>query len=280
VSERHLEILKPEVASFRDPTKGVLLRDWSTTGSVRAQQPGRCHNYNGTTQYTTVPNMGVVGATSLTLMCWFTTTVTGSVQDPMRSRPTGAYGTQRGWLIQQLGSNVLSLGFEDASNNFVNVQGGSGFQDGLWHLVLGTFDTATGTAVLYLDNVQVGTGTNAAMIGGDLDSVAGTGYIAASPVPSQYWTGNLFHVGVIKRVITEGERNALYQQGKRPEKVIPRQPTDYADLMYLDEDSQTVAYNAVGSRSSGTIVNGSAGLLYTGKDVPYSPQNLRGYTAV
>jgi hypothetical protein len=258
---------------------GVLTDQRSGLGTARPIQPGRCLLLNGTDQNVEVAGLGTVGATSLTLVCWFNATGTDPWVSMMRSRPQGEFGTERGWLIQRVsGGGSLSLVFEDSANNFVNVTGGSSLFNGAWHLIVGTFDTSTGTGVMYVDNTQIGTGTDAAMIGGNLDSATGVGYIGSSPTPEQFWPGKLFHAGVIKRVITAAERTAIYSQGLEPWHVVPGQPTDYFRLYYLDDDSQTLSRDASGNAGDGTINNGTAGMLHEGNDVPWSPQNLIGYS--
>lgn len=84
---------------------------------------------------------------------------------------------------------------------------------------------------------------------------------------------------VLRRTLTTAERTAIYNQGIYKNRLIPGQPdgADYYRWLMLDDNEQLKAVCCV-TGNEYTITGGNASSPYEGDDVPWSRQNIIGFS--
>jgi DNA-binding beta-propeller fold protein YncE/mono/diheme cytochrome c family protein len=130
-----------------------------------------------------------------------------------RDQVGGANDVFWGW-IDAAGHLNLSVGDRSATNPVT--RSGAPINDGQWHQVAMTRDSATGAQAMVIDGVKV-TSTGAAGVMGIFDKLQMLGQIQGNPVA---FKGILSDVRVYKRVLTDAEIDGIFNP--RPA-VLPQQ---------------------------------------------------------
>jgi hypothetical protein len=233
--------------------------DRSSTGDYREIQPGRCLEFNGTTQYVDL-NSAFTYTGAFSISHWI------NLADISSEYPTVGNAGTTNWIKTIWNGTVIRVAVSGFKNWTVPAYAG-----GEWHHLVVTRDQSDNMRV-YWDGNESSTGSQ---------SHAGSfsfQYLGRREL--QYWKGQLFDVRIYNRVLTDAEITALYRQGLQPDSVVEGQPdaTNLVGRWLLDDNSQNTAYDSSGNGNHGTIVGYASGMLYEGDDVPYSQQNLVGYS--
>jgi hypothetical protein len=256
-------------------TKNIV--DSSATGDYREIQPGRCLEFNGTTQYVDCGDDPAFDlTTALTVSIWAKNdnALLGSV-DTLISKYDYT-GDKREWTLSYdineklrvITSLAGTAGSIWTTNNAISI-------DQLNHIA---FSFSSGTLKVYLNGVEVaGTGAVAASIFNSTQPIL---IGAIDSTRAENFDGQLFDARIYNRALTDDEISAIYRQGLQPDAVVAGQPdaTNLVGMWLLDDNSQTTAYDSSGNGNHGTIVGYASEMLYEGDDVPYSQQNLVGYS--
>jgi hypothetical protein len=251
--------------------------DRSSTGDYREIQPGRCLEFNGTTQYVSGEPVAVTELpVSISYWVWL---------DAVES--VGLFYTHAATASQGIWSNTgvtNGVAFSFGSGGGLTsatrrtVLSSTVLETGKWNHVVGVIRGAEDASIWingFADSISY-TGTGGAL---DLGS-GGELRIASNYDDSATLNGKMFDARIYNRVLTDDEITALYRQGLQPDSVVEGQPdaTNLVGRWLLDDNSQTTAYDSSGNGNHGTIVGYASGMLYEGDDVPYSAQNLVGYS--
>jgi hypothetical protein len=233
--------------------------DSSSTGDYREIQPGRCLDFDGSTQYVAINGSGVA-ITDCTFCVWVNTLDRFSKIYDQGADGRLGFGTAGGPLFQI---------FTDSKQDFNNPP------EGEWYLATVIFSGGNTVEVFFNDQSQ---GSRAISYPSTI--ITSDAKIGISIVSSASFEGKLFDFRIYNRVLTDAEITALYRQGLQPDSVVEGQPdaTNLVGRWLLDDNSQTTAYDSSGNGNHGTIVGYASGMLYEGSDVPYSAQNLVGYS--
>ena len=266
----------PDGRSVRDTSPGA--------GDQRDEQPGRCLEFNGTSQAIDCgdsdPFFSLTGDWSL--CCHVNFADFSGVQAVISQYRTS--GDNRTFMLYSTGSDVLRVRIESVAPHtsyvLLDNLATSTLSADKWYSVC--CDRSGGVFRYYLDNVLQDTHTD---VDGTRPMYQTGNMIGARANSSSYNTtltdffaGKIFGVQVFDRVLTDGERSAMLLQSRRPWSLIDGQPQDPVRQYYLDDDSTSVSMDSSGSGIDGSIVNGAAGMLYEGSDVPWSAQNLIGFS--
>lgn len=220
---------------------GKTLKDGSTFGTYRAEQPGRCVDLNGTNQRIDI------GDTSQNIQA-----ISFWVQaDDITSHTDGVLQLTSSDQVQIVNGTVTLVGFSGHTTSIrVNDTASAVINNTTsFHFVYIETDTA-----IDLDDFDIGwDGTN-------------------------YLDGKIFDVTVYSAAITSAEQTNILTQGTNPESFKSDQPTGYVGRWLLDDNSTTTARDSSGNANNGTIQNYASGLIYENSAVPYSMQNLKGYS--
>jgi len=95
------------------------------------------------------------------------------VQRLCQKRGSGAGGATPGWMLAVFSDNYWSLTLVDGGDgNYVQIGAAknTGIETGVFHQADLVFDTTSGNLKLYIDGVQVSSGTDADLIGADLSN--------------------------------------------------------------------------------------------------------------
>jgi hypothetical protein len=214
--------------------------DSSSTGDYREIQPGRCLVGNGSTQYITV---GDIAANVRSISFWVK-------PEDITSHTDGVLRLASGKTVTIVNGTVTLTGISgDIRVNDVDTAVIGGIDQWFYVSIVLSADHDADAVVLMQDGTT------------ELD-------------------GGLSVVLFYSDVLTDAEITALYRQGLQPDSVVAGQPdaTNLVGRWLLDDNSQTTAYDSSGNGNHGTIVGYASGMLYEGDDVPYSQQNLVGWS--
>lgn len=250
------------------------LRDHSTSGDARPKQPGRAILLNGTNYIGSAAFDKFDNDFSHTIAIWF--------------KPTSYSVDDFNYILctRIANNNRINIGYRGDLNRFgVNCNNPANstitrsttaastiIPVGEWHFLVTTWDPS-GILRLFVDDVEI-TGSNAIGVGSNTDNQMRIGADSAS---GNTWDGALFDFKLFDRILTDAEATALYNQGLNPRRIQTDAPTDHVFGHYFDDHSLVSAADNVGNYT-GTIFNGVAGQMQEDIDVPWSPQNLIGYT--
>jgi hypothetical protein len=254
-------------------TKNIV--DSSATGDYREIQPGRCLNFNGTTQYINVPDSPDFDITDeLTVSIWAAEDINKA--QCFISKTLGT-GDKREWAFYKTSSSYLRV-----------LLSGDGVTTAIWESTSNSLNTdfshyvftfsASGLVVKRNNNVIPGSiisGSLPTSLHNDTEPVK----IGLLNDSGYHYDGKLFDARIYNRVLTDDEITAIYRQGLQPDSVVEGpDATNLASRWLLDDSSETTAYDSSGNGNHGTIVGYTSEMLYEGSDVPYSAQNLVGWS--
>jgi hypothetical protein len=237
---------------------GSMVLDTASTGDYRDIQPGRCLTFDGSTQYVSIPEVTLSGEFTISYWAYHQNPSSGggdnrplghSSEDTYIGLQSAAYvrfrtnGTSRNFILtKSLSDWNHFLIRRDSSNSISAWVNGVKHSDEFVHL-----------SDLHLDQI-------------------------ARYSTTDYFRGSVMGVKVYSRTLTDDEITAIYRQGLQPDSIVAGQPDDLVGRWLLDDNSQTTAYDSSGNGNHGTIVGYATGMLYEGDDVPYSAQNLVGWS--
>jgi hypothetical protein len=214
--------------------------DISSTGDYREIQPGRCLVGDGSTQYITV---GDIAANVRSISFWVK-------PEDITSHTDGVLRLASGKTVTIVNGTVTLTGVSgDIRVNDVDTAVVGGIDQWFYVSIVLSADHDADAVVLMQDGTT------------ELD-------------------GGLSVVLFYSDELTDAEITALYRQGLQPDAIVEGQPdaTNLVGRWLLDDASETTAYDSSGNGNHGTIVGYASGMLYEGSDVPYSQQNLVGYS--
>lgn len=248
----------------------TVLDQRSGLGTPRDRQPGRALEFNGINQAVKLA-LNPIGNVDQSMTCWINPDVGGADGYVVSTRDGGLGG--------------LSL-FINGENRITTVVGSvarstlSILPSDAWSLVTLNYIAATQTVEVYLDSNAVYTNDHSAEIfsanqqshlGARGDGVGSF----VKPIKAILSDARMY-----SRNLTTKEIASLHQQGQTPNRRLNGVPNDQVVGYYLDDKSTTTVLNngTLGPEYAGSIQNGSVGMLHEGDDVPWSPQNLIGYS--
>jgi hypothetical protein len=267
----YLRRLFASAPALRDD--GTSVRDSSATGTYRPRQPGRCLDLDGSTQYVDCGNdPAFSGLSAISAFCWFNATET--TNERLINKGVGAIGNREYGLLVSSG-NLQAVVADESEGDVETITGDTTIETGRWYFAGFTF--GDGKLNLWLDGEKDATEIDSPVVMEPLLNNLRLGSAAAF-----YHSGKLSDARIYNRVLTDDEIKALYWQGLQTSHIVPGQPdaTNLAGKWLLDDNSVDIAYDSSGNGNHGTIVNGDAGMLYEGDDVPANQQNLVGYSRV
>jgi hypothetical protein len=238
--------------------------DSSATGDYREIQPGRCLDFNGTTQSINLIDQNInIPFVDGTYSVWFYADVASA--DKFIDQNTGGrigFGTGAG-------VNALSM--------YCSIGGSTSTADAYvplkWHHCVWVLENQT--RALYVNGELLQTfaaGYPTTFTGGRIGAIYND--------TGNHFDGKLFDFRFYTRALTNDEITAIYRQGLQPDSIVEGQPdaTNLVGRWLLDDNSETTAYDSSGNGNHGTIVGYASEMLYEGDDVPYSAQNLVGWS--
>lgn len=258
-----------------------------TSGSRAAGVTGSSLTLNGSS---TSVNSGTAaalnfGSGSFSVGAWFKTT--GSSFQRLVSK--GDYGNTNGYLLATNGgSAVFGIGAGGSQANSVAVNTPGGLNDGRWHHVLFSVDTAADTIRAYVDGVPqaltVGAGYCGSASGASV-SIASCGSLSATSADalrlgsyngaSEYFNGSLDDVRLYNRPVPADEVRTLSGLGALP---VMRWtfneasgPWAYDALERKVHGYITGGTRATGALGGGITLNGTTGTVDVGN---VGPANL------
>jgi hypothetical protein len=238
--------------------------DVASTGDYREIQPGRCLDFDETTQSINLIDQNInIPFVDGTYSVWFYADV-GSVEKFIDQNTGGriGFGTVAG--VTTLGMYCTIGGSTSKADAYVPLK---------WHHCVWVLENQT--RALYVNGELLQTfaaGYPTTFTGGRIGAIYND--------TGNHFDGKLFDLRFYTRALTAAEITALYRQGLQPDAVVAGQPdaTNLVGRWLLDDNSQTTSYDSSGNGNHGTIVGYASGMLYEGDDVPYSQQNLVGYS--
>jgi hypothetical protein len=258
---------------------GVLTDQRSGLGTARPIQPGRCLDMVGAGDTKGSVTAFVLPQTAdFSVCCWLMGDTLTDNMAPWSQWDAGDTGSMRCYL------NQISGPAYRVQVQFDNGGGGVGDGDsadaqgivitsGVWYWVY--FQRITDAISIYANDTfyQTKSITAGKELHGDVFRIG----CRASSI-QHTWDGRLFDMRVFGRVLTAAEQTAIYTQGLEPWHRVSGQPQDPIGQWYLDDDNSTTHYDSSGNGNDGTIVDFDVTMNYEGSDVPWSPQNLIGYS--
>lgn len=130
---------------------GKTIIDHSTTGDDRDPQPGRCHLYDGTNDFSSLGDKITDGGATLSAGLWFKTTNVSS-----RNIFSEWATANQCWAIS-IGTQVRAYLSGDGTSTYFEQSVTSGLANGQWHHVAFVFDN--GALTIYLDGSVAATTT-------------------------------------------------------------------------------------------------------------------------
>jgi len=142
------------------------------------------------------------GSGDFTYACWIKTTNFAAIQ---RVIAKDANGTPYR-ALSLLTSKVAQFACRDSSNNNLSASGTTIVADGNWHHLVGVRNGSS--ALIYVDGVQDGTGTNAST--GDTNISTSTRIAARNAASPPYYVGLIDDARIYNRALTATEVALLY----------------------------------------------------------------------
>jgi hypothetical protein len=243
---------------------GVVVDERRGLGTARPVQPRRAMLLNGTNQKVTY-NLPTPMAYPWSVFGVFdvVTATNGMALLSIQGASSGTYSSLRISSDTSLGlhNNDVNGGQASTINVFPAV---TNIATRGWMSVVLVFHSAT-SASLYLDGALVGTIAITSFL---MNSTFNRFTVGALSSAAGYANTYAQHCGYTRTAATLADVLAFHQTGIMP---------NAEELFPLDDNSTTVARDII-TGAEATIVNGAAGMLYTGRDVPFSRQNSVGYS--
>ncbi|HMP89954.1 MAG TPA: hypothetical protein PJ991_07125 [Kiritimatiellia bacterium] len=263
------------VVSYGGPQTGVV-----KVTAASMVDSNRFLNLNGNGQYVAVNDYfyDTPGQISeLTVMAWVQTSSTGY-------NIIASWDRSAAWRFsvggERLGGYSGSIGFDttDANGQSHDLKGNIMFNDGQWHHIAGTFDSATGVKRIFVDGVLDQVATNAhppgvGLVGGDEIGVR-YGFIGVGSdadtfngtiISNFFFSGRIDEVAIWNRAMNGAEiRGLMYAN------LVGDEPDLQAWFNFNDgtaNDSSTNGYSAI-FRNGATTAEGPYGYSRTVNAAP------------
>jgi hypothetical protein len=159
--------------------------------------------FNGSTSYIALAHNTALHPSAFSIMAWAKTTMTAD-GDVYRYRLHGQV------LEFERDGKIVFYVWDDAPTTNPAIRSSAAYNDGLWHLLVGTYGATTG--ILYIDGYAVA--NNAAL---DALYYDPTGYSAigrAGDLAGAYFNGAICDVALFSRVLTPAEVLVYYGWSK------------------------------------------------------------------
>jgi len=140
--------------------------------------------------------------------------ITVSIWIQTTSTLNGAWVNANGVYEMSIKSTNLWWYLTTTGGNPVVIISGSKVFDGKWHYVVGTYDTTTGVAVVYVDGVQAGQNTGNTGGIATTTSAAAIGAYNGGGGPGSSVVGNMYDVRIYNRALSATQIAAMYNGGK------------------------------------------------------------------
>jgi hypothetical protein len=240
---------------------GIVYDERRGLGTARPVQPRRAMSFNGTNQYgwiaidpvTSFP-FSVFGwarksTTTIEDLCGISASSSSTQYYSFRIDDGGRVGLNR---------RNTTIVFTEVSVPLLSDQ---------WISYVCVFDSAT-TAKIYRNGILVGdlSGLTSVDVGATFNRFQFA--TRSQAAPTVYLNGIVQHCGYTRTAATLADALAFHETG-----IMPNAERQFL----LDDNSTTVARDII-TGAEATIVNGAAGMLYTGRDVKFSRQNDVGYS--
>lgn len=151
-----------------------------------------------------------MGDFDTTWAIWFNCTTDNAQLQSMISK-TGLTLNLGHKLYRDSADDKIKFVVHDSGNNPVTVSSTATFAPGSgWHFVVCGYDKANTRIFLYVDN---GAANTAAMAAAPNGATAGATFRIGDTISSQYWDGGLAGAALWGRLLTAGERTALWAGG-------------------------------------------------------------------
>ena len=114
------------------------------------------------------------------------------------------------WWLRKQGAGVDRMQFfcRDGVANF-DVISGVGYDDGLWHLVIGIIDRGTNELRLNVDNSELPTTNIAGML--TINSAGGNFIVGKYTTANDFWDGEISDLFVYNKALTVAEIDLIYK---------------------------------------------------------------------
>lgn len=169
--------------------------------------------YNGTTSKITLPSVAWGIATNYSLQSWIKTTIITNTNaqifcndSPTLSKRIWQFGLAAGTTSQ----SIRFIRFDSTNTLVTNISGTTQVNDGLWHHVICTFDSAVGSKV-YIDGTSNASDA-VTTANGNAAAVALFGGIDSGST-SAFWNGTLDEIAIWNRTLSSTEVTSLYNSG-------------------------------------------------------------------
>jgi len=217
LKEEDIDLIPNSVAQYKmNDTSGSTIIDstgnynGTHNGTLTSVDPGKINtaiDYDGSTNYTEIPNPTEISGLSaeLSIAFWIKTTATEAVILDARYSPL----SNNGLRISLLSGDIECSFFESSSG--VLVKNTTNVNDGNWHLVILTADKA-GLATVYIDNDDGGTTMDIS----SKDTVyvnsffIGAEVLESIPIAFAYFEGSLDNFCIFDKILTSDERDFLW----------------------------------------------------------------------
>lgn len=248
-----------------DIINGTLLRDYTPTGNqgdVRPRQDGRCLLLNGATQA-----VGISG-NSVNITGDFTACIWIKPDDMVDNALFGNIFNDEFIKLFSGTGDVISVNLLGGTQIDMTLDQQPVILDEWNHVVVRSDGVNLTTFVNGVKNQDY------VHLDGEILRVRQLGLygISSSPFAGRMFSAKLFDVP-----LTEVQIIKMYFQGIYNDEPIVL-PTGHVAGWYLDDNSTTTSLDNSGNGHDATITNGAAGMLVNDGDVPWSPQNLLGYS--
>jgi hypothetical protein len=253
--------------------------DTSSTGDYREIQPGRCLDFDGATQYVETTGDTPAFTLPVTFSFWISA-ATGGDYGVCYTHGTNSnyYGVWAYINTSRYPAFHFGDGRSPGSSTRRTAVSSIALGANQWHYVVGIIRGVEDVDI-YIDGVKDQSVTYSGT-GGALALTSASFRVGNNNLDTAPLEGKLFDVRFYDDELTAAEITALYRQGLQPDAIVEGQPdaTNLVGRWLLDDNSQTTAYDSSGNGNHGTIVGYASGMLYEGDDVPYSAQNLVGWS--
>ena len=158
--------------------------------------PGPALDFNGSSAWVSIPYSAALNPPSLAASVWFRTTTAGTAGGGrvLFALAGGAGFNVFGMAISRtvVGAGVVEWGVNTTDDTFWTVNTGSDlYNDGKWHLAVGTLDDGTKTLYLYVDGKRYGSTTWAGTRYAPSGHALGLGTFNYSGGQVWYFTGQI-----------------------------------------------------------------------------------------
>jgi hypothetical protein len=185
--------------------------------------------------------------TKLSVFAWVKFTAAGSVTILGEWNSTT---NNRSWMLSPGGGKLRFLASSAGTSTNATVTGTATINDGNWHLVGATYDGATQTVVLYVDDavdtIASTVGTIPASIFNGAEGLT-IGAANASSTPSSFFNGSLQRVAIYSEVLPLGDVQNMYANEIIEDDLLRYYP--------MQETSGSVGYNTVANSGHLTLVS-------------------------